>query len=126
MLHRKESKLREEFQKKKFKSEEDEANWWDRQPDEALAAEFIKAAEEGTLTRGTVACKGVTPTTTIRLAPDDILLARNQASLRGLKYQTYLKMVIHKALYHEEEQRRRKIARENSRTKKSRPAPSRR
>jgi predicted DNA binding CopG/RHH family protein len=124
MVHRKESKLREEFQKKKFRSEEDEANWWDRQPDEALAAEFIQAAEDGTLTRGTVARKGVTPTTTIRLAPDDILLARHQASLRGLKYQTYLKMVIHEALHREEEQRQKKIARESS-MKKTRPTRSR-
>jgi len=125
MLHRKESRLREEFQKKNFKSEKDEANWWDRQPDEALAAEFMQAAEEGTLTRGTVARKGVTPTTTIRLAPDDILLARNQASLRGLKYQTYLKMVIHEALHHEEEQRRTKVSRKTAVTKKTRAARSR-
>lgn len=120
MLRRKESKLREEFQKKNFKSEEEEANWWDSQSDKALAAEFIQAAEEGTLTRGTVLRKGITPTTTIRLAADDILLARNQASRRGLKYQTYLKMVIHQALRQEEEQRQKKPARGAAVSKKTR------
>jgi predicted DNA binding CopG/RHH family protein len=38
------------------------------------------------------------PTTTIRLDPEDISLARVQAEKRGLKYQTYLKMLIHEAL----------------------------
>lgn len=96
--------MKEEFQKKNFKSEEDEANWWDRQQD-ALAEEFQRAAAEGILGHGTVARKGITPTTTIRLAQDDILLARSQAGRRGLKYQTYLKMLIHEALQHEEQLR---------------------
>ncbi|MGH9588531.1 MAG: hypothetical protein ACRD3F_16420 [Acidobacteriaceae bacterium] len=95
--------MREEFQKKSFKSEEDEASWWDQQQD-ALAAEFERAAAEGTLGHGTAARKGATPTTTIRLASEDIILARSQAERRGLKYQTYLKMVIHQALRNEEEQ----------------------
>ncbi len=125
MLHKKESKLRQEFEKKSFKSEEEEANWWDSQSDEALAAEFLQAAAEGTLTRGTVLRKGITPTTTIRLAPDDILLARNQAERRGLKYQTYLKMVIHEALRHEEEQIQTKSARGTVLSKKTRSSRSR-
>lgn len=95
--------MREEFQKKNFKSEEDEANWWDQQQD-ALAEEFERAAAEGTLGHGTAARKGATPTTTIRLAAEDIQLARSQAERRGLKYQTYLKMVIHQALHQEEKQ----------------------
>lgn len=111
--------MRKEFQKKTFKSEEDEANWWDRHQD-ALADEFERAAAEGTLGHGTVARKGITPTTTIRLAPDDIQLARNQAERRGLKYQTYLKMVIHEALRHEEEQRQSKRSRKLTATKKPR------
>lgn len=125
MLRRKEKEMREEFQKKSFKNEEDEANWWDSQPDDALAVEFGRAAAEGTLTRGTVACKGITPTTTIRLAPDDILLARSQASRRGLKYQTYLKMVIHQALTQEEEQVTKKPARGTGASKKNRRSRSR-
>lgn len=116
--------MREEFQKKNFKSEEDEANWWDHQQD-ALADEFRRAAADGTLGHGTVARKGVTPTTTIRLAPDDILLARNQASLRGLKYQTYLKMLIHEALRHEEKQRPPMVSRKTAAVQKTRTSRSR-
>lgn len=95
--------MREEFQKKTFKSEEEEANWWDQHQD-ALAEEFERAATEGTLGHGTAARKGATPTTTIRLPAEDIQLARSQAERRGLKYQTYLKMVIHQVLHQEEEQ----------------------
>jgi predicted DNA binding CopG/RHH family protein len=89
--------MKKEFQKKTFKNEEEEAKWWDKQQD-TLADEFERAAAEGKLGHGTVARKGITPTTTIRLAPEDILLARTQAERRGLRYQTYLKMVIHEAL----------------------------
>jgi predicted DNA binding CopG/RHH family protein len=38
------------------------------------------------------------PTTTIRLDPEDIAEAREQAAERGLRYQTYLKMIIREAL----------------------------
>ncbi|HTV05853.1 MAG TPA: hypothetical protein VME86_10845 [Acidobacteriaceae bacterium] len=108
--------MRKEFQKKNFKNEEDEANWWDQNQD-ALADEFERATAEETLGHGTVARKGATPTTTIRLAPEDILLARTQAEKRGLRYQTYLKMVIHEALRNEEAQQKSKPARKASSTK---------
>jgi len=111
--------MREEFQKKSFKSEEDEANWWDRQQD-ALAEEFQRAAVEGTLGHGTAVRKGATPTTTIRLAAEDIQLARSQAERRGLKYQTYLKMVIHQALRQEEDQGAAKRASGTSRVSRHR------
>ena len=39
-----------------------------------------------------------TPTTTIRLDPEDIAKVRVQAAERGTRYQTYLKMIIHEAL----------------------------
>jgi hypothetical protein len=38
------------------------------------------------------------PTTTIRLVPEDIAKARVQAEARGLRYQSYLKMIIREAL----------------------------
>jgi len=83
-----------------FKSEAEEAKWWfDNQ--EELDKDFIKAAEEGRLGRGTAARIGGLPTTTIRLDPADIELARVQAEKKGLKYQTYLKMVLHEALLKE-------------------------
>ncbi len=80
-----------------FKSEAEEAKWWFEHQDE-LDQDFARAAAEGTLGRGTAARIGAIPTTTIRLDPDDIALAREQASKRGLKYQIYLKMLVHEAL----------------------------
>jgi predicted DNA binding CopG/RHH family protein len=89
--------MQENLKKQSFKSEAEEAQWWDENQDD-LAQEFEKAAAEGTLGRGTVARKGKTPTTTIRLDPEDISRARAQAELKGLRYQTYLKMLIHESL----------------------------
>jgi hypothetical protein len=95
-----------------FASEAEEAKWW-FENQELISDEFQKAAAEGRLKRGGIrrlfAEKGIpfhepakapapTPTTTIRLAPDDIARARVQAAERGLRYQTYLKMIIHEAL----------------------------
>jgi predicted DNA binding CopG/RHH family protein len=89
--------MQEELKKQSFRSEADEAQWWEENQD-ALAQEFERAAAEGTLGHGSVARKGKTPTTTIRLDPEDIARARIQAAFKGLKYQTYLKMLIREAL----------------------------
>jgi predicted DNA binding CopG/RHH family protein len=80
-----------------FKNEEEEANWWDANRSLVLS-QFEQAAKDGTLGRGTLARRGQTPTTTIRLDPADVELAKLQAQERGLRYQTYLKMIIHQAL----------------------------
>ena len=91
-----------------FASEAEEAKWW-FENEELISDEFQKAATEGRLKRGGIrrlfAEKGIPfkepspmPTTTIRLDPDDIATARVQAAERGLRYQTYLKMIIHEAL----------------------------
>jgi len=104
----------------KFATEAEEAKWWfDNR--ELVSDEFQKAAKEGRLGRGGVrrlfAEKGIPfpepqkaseplPTTTIRLDPDDIAKARVQAAERGLRYQTYLKMIIHEALRNAESGRR--------------------
>ncbi|HTX75964.1 MAG TPA: hypothetical protein VMD29_07150 [Terracidiphilus sp.] len=92
----------------KFQTEAEEAKWWYDNRDK-VSAEFHKAAKEGRLGRGGVKRllaergipfqdPGATPTTTIRLDPEDIAKARAQAAERGLRYQTYLKMIIHEAL----------------------------
>jgi predicted DNA binding CopG/RHH family protein len=81
-----------------FKSEAEEALWWESNQS-LLLKEFEQAAKDGTLSSGTLMrSKGQTPTITIRLDPADVELARAQAEERGLRYQTYLKMVIHQAL----------------------------
>jgi predicted metal-dependent hydrolase len=104
----------------KFATEAEEAKWW-YENQELILKEFQKAAKEGRLGRGGArrlfAEKGIpfpeqqqapspTPTTTIRLDPDDIAKARVQAAERGLRYQTYLKMIIHEALRNAEAGRR--------------------
>jgi hypothetical protein len=106
-----------DFKLPAFATEAEEAKWWfDNQ--ELVADEFEKAAEEGRLGRGGVrrlfAEKGIPfpepkptlplPSTTIRLDPDDIAKARVQAAARGLRYQTYLKMIIHEELRKVEQQ----------------------
>jgi hypothetical protein len=90
----------------KFATEAEEAKWWFENR-EKVSAQFLKAAKEGRLGRGGVARlleeRGIKPapplpSTTIRLDPEDIAKARVQAQERGLRYQTYLKMIIHEAL----------------------------
>jgi predicted DNA binding CopG/RHH family protein len=85
----------------KFENETDEANWL-YENREGLADAFLQAAKEGRVRKGTVKQRGITPPTTIRLAPEDISRARTLAERRGLRYQTYLKMLIHEALEREE------------------------
>jgi predicted DNA binding CopG/RHH family protein len=85
-----------------FKSEEEEALWWDSHQGFVLDL-FKEAAKAGTLRRGTIVRRGETPTTTIRIDPKDVELAKVQAEERGLRYQTYLKMIIHQALKQVEE-----------------------
>jgi hypothetical protein len=100
----------------KFASEAEEAKWWHDHREE-VGGEFLKAAKGGRLHRGglqrLLAERGIpfqesgpTPTTTIRLDPEDIAKARAQAEERGLRYQTYLKMLIHEALRKEEKKLR--------------------
>ncbi len=94
----------------KFASEAEEAQWWFDHRDGEVTKAFEDAAGEGKLRTGSIAglarkgnsAAGVTPTTTIRLDPDDISRARTLAARRGLRYQTYLKMLVHEALAAEE------------------------
>jgi predicted DNA binding CopG/RHH family protein len=87
----------EELKNKTFANESQEAAWWESH-EEDLAAEFEKAGAERRLGIGTAARRAALPTTTIRLDPEDIAKARLQAAERGMRYQTYLKMILHEAL----------------------------
>jgi predicted DNA binding CopG/RHH family protein len=89
------------LQTPEFKSEAAEARWYEKNQD-SLLAEFKDAAKDGTLGQGSLVKRGLTPTTTIRLDKGDIELAKQQAEQRGLRYQTYLKMLIHQALREED------------------------
>ncbi|MGA2833363.1 MAG: hypothetical protein ABSE55_09855 [Terracidiphilus sp.] len=88
-----------------FANEAEEAAWWESHEDD-LADEFEKATAEGRVGIGTVAKRAALPSTTIRLDPSDIAVARVQAEKRGLRYQTYLKMIIHEALRKAESDRK--------------------
>ena len=87
----------EELKNKTFANEEEEAAWWEANQN-GLLEDFKRATAEGRIRIGTVAKRAALPSTTIRLDPDDIAKARLQAAARGLRYQTYLKMIIHEAL----------------------------
>jgi len=84
-----------------FQSEREEAEWWDSHPE--VVEEFMRrAAKAGAVTRGTIARAFATRPTTIRLFAEDIERAKAAAHRKGLRYQTYLKMLIHEALQREE------------------------
>jgi predicted DNA binding CopG/RHH family protein len=93
----------------RFETEAQEADWWARNQD-FIANRFEEAKAAGKLGKGTVARLareranrlGPSPTITIRLAEDDLARARTLAARRGLRYQTYLKMLLHQALDSEE------------------------
>jgi len=92
-----------------FKTEAQEAEWWAKNQD-LIANRFEQAKTAGKLGKGTVArlarqqaCEaGASPTITIRLAEEDLARARTFAAEKGLRYQTYLKMLLHQALNSEE------------------------
>ena len=77
----------------KFKSEAEEAAWWDAHPD-FIVEQFEKAAKEGRLLRGIPKSRSVT----IRIAVRDLEAAQRLADRKGLPYQTYMKMLLHQAL----------------------------
>ena len=84
----------------RFADEAEEARWWDKQqPRMARAREAAMSAGEdlaavpAPLARA-LAAKNVT----IRLSLADLERARKQAERRGLRYQTYVKMLLHEAL----------------------------
>jgi predicted DNA binding CopG/RHH family protein len=81
---------RKKIKTPEFRNLEEEAAWWDANQT-TVESLLTTAAVEGKLQRGTLAKKGSTPTTTIRLAADDIELAKKQAAERGLRYQTLSK-----------------------------------
>src|SRR5438105_1814869 len=93
----------------RFKTETQEAEWWAKNQD-PIADRFERAKATGKLGKGTVervareraSQAGASPTITIRLAEDDLTRARTFAAKKGLRYQTYIKMLLHQALNSEE------------------------
>jgi len=86
-----------------FKSEAQEAEWWyknrarlDKKLVDAAKKGKLKRLDQTTLKARLAASKS--RVVSIRLPEEDIKLARQQATLRGLPYQTYIKSVLHQAL----------------------------
>ena len=87
----------------RFKSETEEAQWWDAHP-EVVTALFLKAKKEGLLER-LPRIRGATKSVTIRLPITDIETAQEIADQRGLPYQTFIKGLLHQALERENKTR---------------------
>jgi len=91
-----------------FESEAEEAQWWFDHREETAQWMEQAAAEGSTTSLASILEKrqqgGPTPTVSIRIDPADLSRARIQAERRGLRYQTYLKMVLHEALTRKENQ----------------------
>lgn len=94
----------------KFRSEAEEARWWD-QHREDTAGWMEDAAKRGQTTTLPQVLErarrraGATPAVSIRIDPQDVGRARSLAARKGLRYQTYLKMLLHEALQREERAR---------------------
>ena len=83
----------------RFKSEQEEAEWWDAHP-EVITELFLKAKKEGKIKRLPMA-RGATRPVTIRMPVADIETAQDIAERRGVPYQTYIKGLLHQALERE-------------------------
>ena len=85
-----------------FATETEEAAWWDAHP-EVLAERFHTATQQGRVRRlSQTNLPGASETLTIRIPGNELTRARELAAKRGLRYQTYLKMLLHEALDAEE------------------------
>lgn len=86
----------------KFESEGEEAAWWDAHS-EALTERVCAAQEQGLLSRlSETSVPGASDTVTIGIPSVELARVRMLAAKRGLRYQTYLKMLLHEALNAEE------------------------
>jgi predicted DNA binding CopG/RHH family protein len=87
----------------RFKSEQEEAAWWDAHP-EVITELFLKARKEGRIKRLPVV-RGATRPVTIRMPIADVEVAQEIAERQGVPYQTYIKGLLHKALERERKAR---------------------
>ena len=79
----------------KFKTGNEEADWWESREGKRAATELMKrAVESGKVKRRKVPLR----TVTMRLPEPDIEIARDLAFRKGLPYQTYIKMLLHEAI----------------------------
>jgi predicted DNA binding CopG/RHH family protein len=81
-----------------FDSQVEESEWFDRHKKE-VEDELVRAMDSGDVqVHRKVDPESHLHPVTIRLSADDLKAAREQASQQGVEYQTYIRMVLHKAL----------------------------
>lgn len=93
----------------KFRTEEEEADWWYANREKVSAA-FIEAGRRGELnvvTKEQLRERMAARPVTIRLPEADLALARKQAGRKGLPYQTYIRSLLHETLSEREAGERR-------------------
>ena len=83
----------------KFSSEAEEAAWWDAHRSEIEAEIRQRMKQKRPLTLGSL-LQGARPSqpVTLRIPTEDLEKARRLAALKGLGYQTYIKMLLREAL----------------------------
>ena len=75
-----------------FRTEPEEAEWWDTHSD--VATKIMASAIKSGKARRPAPLRSVT----MRLPVPDIEAAQHLAHQKGLPYQTYIKMLLHEAL----------------------------
>jgi hypothetical protein len=94
-----------------FSSEAQEAEWWYANR-EWLTQEFLHAAKEGRLKRGSTVMDRLrvrqSASLTVPLSPDELARIHDLAQRRGMEDAMYARDLLHKALERDEEQERRK------------------
>ena len=85
-----------------FKTEKEEARWWDKHRSEVEADLRAAMRQSKTMSLSSVLAqarqKSDLRPVTIRLPSADIATARQLASEKGIGYQTYVKLLLHEAL----------------------------
>jgi len=81
----------------KFRSEKQEAEWWDAHPQVATRL-LRQALKQGAVQRR----PGQTRIVTMRIPIRDLEAAQQLAERKGLPYQSYIKMLLHQALQKEQ------------------------
>jgi len=81
-----------------FRTEAEEARWWDR--NRAVLEDLLlkRGRRVGKGVELEVDLKPVTKAISLRLPVNDLARARKLAAHRGLKYQTYIRTLVHEGL----------------------------
>jgi predicted DNA binding CopG/RHH family protein len=85
----------------RFTSEAEDARWHDRHKRKLELAMERRMREGSTLTLREAGARAKLRPVTIRLPTEDIDAARGLAALKGIRYQTYIKLLLREALRRE-------------------------